>query len=91
MEADDVRAIEVWGDYDHTGDSVLVTGVFHVACDEHGGDMDIHATSLEVIEPGATRQHPLEWYKGVVGLGALAVAAVAVRRSRRIRAEREGM
>jgi hypothetical protein len=79
-----------WGDYRAVGDTVHVVGLFNVACDEHGGDMDVHATAFKVIEPGFQRLHSLDWYKGVIGLVALAVAGLAARRSRRIRTEREG-
>lgn len=41
-----------FGDYKHEGDVVEVRGTFNAACAEHGGDMDIHATTLEVLEAG---------------------------------------
>lgn len=84
-------SVAVWGDYGHTGDTVRIEGVFHVACDEHGGDMDVHATAFDVLEQGVERQHRVDWLKGLVGLGGLAVAALAVRRGRRTRSEREVM
>lgn len=34
------------------GDYVEVRGVFNADCMEHGGDFDIHASSLEVLAPG---------------------------------------
>ncbi|MDI6873215.1 MAG: hypothetical protein QME84_02860 [Actinomycetota bacterium] len=34
------------------GDTVEVRGVFHADCAEHGGDFDIHASSLTVLQPG---------------------------------------
>jgi hypothetical protein len=45
-------SIEHFGDYKHEGDVVTVTGTFNAACAEHGGDMDIHATTLEVVQTG---------------------------------------
>ena len=42
--------LEYFGDYEHEGDIVEVAGVFNAACAEHGGDMDIHATELEIVE-----------------------------------------
>jgi len=83
-------AIGTWGDYHSSGDTVHVTGIFHIACDEHGGDMDVHATALKVIDAGFAREHPVNWVKGLIGLAGLALAALAVRRGRRIRAEQEG-
>lgn len=83
-------AVGTWGDYHNAGDNVHVTGTFNVACDEHGGDMDVHATALKVIEAGFPRAHPIDWRKGLVGLAGLVVAFLAVLRGRRIRAEQEG-
>ncbi|PKQ36893.1 MAG: hypothetical protein CVT59_10420 [Actinobacteria bacterium HGW-Actinobacteria-1] len=82
--------IAMFGDYDTTGDTVRVAGEFRRACDEHGGDMDVHAVSLEVIAPGADREHPVEFWK--LGLAAVAfgVAAAGTFYSRRRRLVVEG-
>jgi hypothetical protein len=47
--------IRFFGDYLHEGDVVKVAGIFHAACREHGGDMDIHAVRLEIVRVG----HPV--------------------------------
>jgi hypothetical protein len=90
VDRDMAGIIGTWGDYHNTGDTVHVTGVFNVACDEHGGDMDVHATALKVIDAGFPRAHPADWRKGLIGLVGLVVAVLAVLRGRRIRAEQEG-
>lgn len=54
VSADLARKITTFGDYKHEGDVVRVTGVFHAACPEHGGDTDIHAESLDVVQRGHT-------------------------------------
>jgi hypothetical protein len=48
----DAEVVTVYGDYRHQGDIVRISGVFHAACPEHGGDMDIHATDLSVVRAG---------------------------------------
>ncbi|MFA6384088.1 MAG: DNA-binding protein [Candidatus Omnitrophota bacterium] len=41
------------GDFKHAGDKVEIAGVFNRVCGEHGGDLDIHAQSMRVVQPGA--------------------------------------
>ena len=52
--------IGFYGDYRHEGDVVTVRGVFNAACPEHGGDMDIHAESLDVDTPGHPVSDPID-------------------------------
>ncbi len=40
------------GSYKSKGDWLEITGVFHRACPEHGGDLDIHAQGIRKIKPG---------------------------------------
>lgn len=40
------------GSYGKRGDTVRVQGVFHRACAEHGGDLDLHADTVTVIAVG---------------------------------------
>jgi hypothetical protein len=91
IASDQTTAITHFGDHAHEGDVVRVTGTFNAACPEHGGDMDIHATSLEVITPGHKVEDPVDPGKLVwaVLLSVLAVAAFLVDRSR-TRAEDTG-
>ena len=48
----DLPKIEFIGDYKHIGDTVKVSGIFHKACAQHGGDLDIHAEKIEIIKRG---------------------------------------
>ena len=47
------------GGYGKRGDTVRVEGVFHRACAEHGGDLDIHASTVTVLSAGSRLQVPL--------------------------------
>jgi hypothetical protein len=61
---DSQNAIGVWidrnltkdiiytGSYRSKGDWVEITGIFHRACLQHGGDLDIHAKTIKKIIPG---------------------------------------
>jgi hypothetical protein len=74
--------ITYFGDYKHEGDIIEVTGTFNAACGEHGGDMDIHATSLKVLEVGHSVVDPVHPGKvaWAVGLSLLAALLFAVTR-----------
>jgi hypothetical protein len=62
--SDGANAIGVWvdtemlsmistvGRYGQVGDTLQVTGVFHRACREHGGELDIHAVQMTVVKAG---------------------------------------
>ena len=43
------------GSYKSQGDWIEITGVFHRACAQHGGDLDIHAQGIRQISPGRQR------------------------------------
>jgi hypothetical protein len=51
--------IEYATSYKFKGDRVVVKGFFQRACSQHGGDLDIHAISLQKIAPGRQIHHRL--------------------------------
>ena len=51
--------IAVSGGYGKRGDTVRVEGVFHRACAEHGGDLDLHAASVTVLTVGQIVETPV--------------------------------
>lgn len=52
IKTDGVKSIKNFGKYAYKGDIVEVSGTFNRACSLHGGDMDIHASSIKVINTG---------------------------------------
>lgn len=76
--------IRFYGDHRHEGDVVNLRGTFNAACAQHGGDMDIHATSLRIETVGREALDPVKPVKLVVGLVLAAIAAglwAAIRRA----------
>lgn len=83
----DGRAIGVWvpnklaerlgafGEWASRGDIVVVAGVIHAGCDQHGGDLDIHAGKLSVEQAGEAVAHPIRYWKGAVGIALIGFAA----------------
>ncbi len=52
IKTSDAQKISFYGNYKTKGDKVKILGQFHRACPEHGGDMDIHSLSIEIVEKG---------------------------------------
>lgn len=50
------KDIAYTGSYKFQGDIIEVNGIFHRACLQHGGDLDIHAQSLIKIAAGQPTQ-----------------------------------
>jgi hypothetical protein len=44
--------IKFTGSYHSIGDQLEITGTFHRNCTQHGGDMDIHAQDMRIIQSG---------------------------------------
>jgi len=74
VPAELTKQIDTYGDYKHEGTIVEITGVFNAACKEHGGDMDIHATSLRIIRPGHPVVDPIAPWKVWLALGLIVLA-----------------
>ncbi|MDZ4655724.1 MAG: hypothetical protein U1F44_07605 [Coriobacteriia bacterium] len=87
MPAELAEKVTTFGDYSSSGDLVEVTGVYNEACDKHGGDMDVHATSLELVTPGSEHEHRPQSWKGIVGVAGLIAAFLQSRRFHRMRDE----
>jgi hypothetical protein len=51
--------IEHRGSYKSKGDILRVKGIFHRACPQHGGDLDIHAASVRKIKSGWLREEKI--------------------------------
>lgn len=52
LKNEDAAKIKIFGDYKHKGDMVEITGIFNRACEEHGGDMDIHSKAVQSVDNG---------------------------------------
>ncbi|MDF2944281.1 MAG: hypothetical protein K0S01_3139 [Herbinix sp.] len=52
LKKSDADKVLRYGNYKYIGDIVKITGVFHRACVEHGGEADLHSNSLEIVKNG---------------------------------------
>jgi len=74
MTIDQAKEIKVFGGYANIGDTVRIIGTFNRACIEHGGEMDIHATSISVIKAGQPTTHEVSSLKFVMSIILLTMA-----------------
>lgn len=59
VTVEQAKQISVVGGYGKRGDTIRVVGIFHRACAEHGGDLDIHANNVAILDAGKSVQMPL--------------------------------
>ena len=85
MDDDQVAQIEHFGEYHHYGDRIRVTGELNITCAEHGGEFDLHAESVEVVEQGQPREHELRIEYALVGLAGIAIGGALYARYRKLR------
>jgi hypothetical protein len=76
------------GDYTHVGDTVLVSGIFHTACSEHGGDVDIHADNFTILSVGRVVERMPSPLAVVVSVVLMAFAIFLIFWLRHLRKER---
>jgi len=72
----DIEPIRFYGGYKHQGDIVRVTGIFHRADPEHGGDTDIQATRFEIVRQGHSIRHSIQYPKLIAVILLCAVIAL---------------
>lgn len=79
------KDLDVFGDYNHIGDKVLIEGVFSRNCDEHGGEIDIHATSLTIVEEGYVVERVVSVWKFAIAFisFSLSILVLLVYRNKR--------
>lgn len=75
MSAEEARRIKVFGQYETRGDQLLLTGQFHRACPEHGGEADIHLSSMSITSPGERIKTPVSTTKVLSAMGMFILAA----------------
>ena len=64
----DAEKISFYGDNKAKGDTVRISGEFHRACAEHGGDMDIHSQTIEITEKGHSIKEQVNLTKMKLGI-----------------------
>jgi hypothetical protein len=75
----EAQKISYFGDYANTGDTLVITGVMHNACKEHGGELDVHAEAITILKKGSVTPRPIPVEKIVFfGFSALFAALLGL-------------
>ena len=89
MNSEAASKIDTFGAYGSTGTILQVRGTFHLACDEHDGETDLHAEVVTIVARGIEEEDEFafsDFLPGIVavglGLGLLAVFMVLRNRTR---------
>ena len=70
---EDFAEIKYRGSYKYVGDRIRVIGVFNKECPMHGGDLDIHARKVFIVERGYEVARPISAAK-VITITVLLIA-----------------
>jgi hypothetical protein len=73
---DQASCIHELGRYGNSGDLIRVTGTFHRACPDHGGDLDMHAETLQILRRGEKHNVEATPQRLAVGIGLCILAGI---------------
>lgn len=66
IKLEDAKKITRFGDYKNIGDTVEITGIFYRACTEHGGDVDIHCSDIQIVKKGYAQKEEVNINKIII-------------------------
>lgn len=78
LKSEQAHSLKNFGKYGYKGDIVEITGTFNRACVEHGGDMDIHAISVKIIDTGGIVTIPISNNKKGIALMLTVITLILV-------------
>ncbi len=89
VDARSAARIALFGHYKCHGDVAEVTGIFHAACPQHGGDMDIHADTLRIARGGYEVAQPVG-LRRILAAGSIAALTALLFLTRAVLRRRRG-
>ena len=75
MQRSDAEKIDSFGAYGKTGSRLRVQGVYNLACSEHDGESDIHATAVAVEAKGYVHPDRFDIQMFFPGIAAVVIGA----------------
>ena len=76
MTKEEAEGITYYGDYKYTGDTLAITGIFYEGCKEHGGEPDIHCSTLIISHKGEIKSEKIPAAKIILAAGFASLALI---------------
>ena len=76
MTKEESAMITYYGDYKYTGDTLVITGIFYEGCKEHGGEPDIHCSTLIISHTGEMKSEKIPAVKMILAAGFASLALI---------------
>jgi len=74
----DAEKISYYGNYKDKGDTVKITGTFNRACVEHGGEADLHNSSIIIVQEGYAVNEQISIVKIMITIILVAFASLSL-------------
>lgn len=68
LKKSEAEKVSYYGNYKYKGDIVKITGIFHRACTDHGGEADLHSSSIVIIEEGHAVKEQVSYSKIITAI-----------------------
>lgn len=78
MTDEQASLIQNRGSYQATGTVLQITGTYHIACPEHQGELDVHASSVVVKDNGGPTVHLISVQRLLVAVTLCVLAALLI-------------
>ena len=85
MTREQSEEIRYFGRYGIEGSVLSIVGTFDIACDTHGGELDVHAEDVRIVSPGRELPAVFDSRKLYLGLALVAGGAILFYAYRRYR------
>ncbi len=77
------KKIKFTGDYKHRGDVIEAEGIFNRACAQHNGELDIHASRVDIIKRGSQVSERLDKDRSYLATALFLLTAFIIIRYRK--------
>ncbi len=78
MSDEQAALIQNKGSYQASGTVLQVTGTYHIACPEHQGELDVHASNVEVKDNGGPIVHFVSLQRILIAATLCVLAALLI-------------